>query len=224
MKQNSGTSSIAAGRVEAERERDEQRKAAVDAGADRDPQHLRGDQLLDVDGSGEDRVVGALEAMLDEGPEHRRQRAGEDHRGRDHAGADELDVVEPVDLVDDRRAEPEAEGEQVDRRLEHARERGRLPEGAEVRDLAAHHAGDRRRVEPPGPDRGSRRPLTPPPRRSAARRRPRARRRGGPRRRARRRSSGRSAPTIAIAGPAGRTCRPSASAAARTSASRSGGP
>ena len=98
------------GRVEPEEHRDQQREAAVEAGADPDPEHLGGDQLLDVDGRGEDRVVGVLEAVLDEGAEHRRQGAGEDHRGRDHPGADELDVVDGrrPDVVDQRRAEPDA--------------------------------------------------------------------------------------------------------------------
>ena len=115
----------------------------------RDPEHLGADQLLDVDRRGEDRFVGVLEAVLDEGAEHRRQGAGEDHRGRDHAGADELDVGDAVDFVDQGRAEAEAEGEQVDDRFEHAGEGRPLPVGAEVGDLAAHHPGDRRRFEPP---------------------------------------------------------------------------
>ena len=116
-----------------------------------DPEHLGADQLLDVDRGGEDRFVGVLEAVLDEGAEHRRQGAGEDHRGGDHAGADELDVGDAVDFVDERRAEAEAEGEQVDDRFEQAGEGRPLPVGAEVGDLAAHHAGDRGRFEPPHP-------------------------------------------------------------------------
>ena len=44
-----------------------------------------------------------------------------------------LDVVEPVDAVHDRRAKAEAERQQVDHGLEHAREGRGLPEGAEVR-------------------------------------------------------------------------------------------
>ena len=139
----------APGRVEAEGEGDEQRDAAVEARAQGDPEHLRGDQLLDVDRRRQDRFVGVLEAVLDEGAEHRRQGAGEDHRGRDHAGADELDVGDAFDFVDQGGAEAEAEGEQVDERFEQAGEGRPLPVGAEVGELAAHHAGDRRRFEPP---------------------------------------------------------------------------
>ena len=202
------------GGVEAEAHRHEQREAAVEAGPQADPEHLGGHELLDVDRGGEDRVVGALEAVLDERAEHRRQRAREDHRGGHHARADELHVVEPVDLIDDRGPEADAEGQQVDDRLEHAGERGGLPEGAEVGHLAAHHAGDRRRLEPPhsasSPVSSTNTSSSDAARRTA--------------------SSGitpswaRSDPTIATAGPAGRTINPCASAAVRTSTSRSGGP
>ena len=200
--------------VEAEAHRHQQREAAVEAGPQPDPEHLGGHELLDVDRGGEDRVVGALEAVLDEGAEHRGQRAGEDHRRGHHARADELDVVEPVDLIDDRGPEADPEGQQVDDRLEHAGERGRLPEGAEVGHLAAHHAGDRRRLEPPhsasSPVRSTKTSSSEAARLTAS---------GGTTP-----SSARSAPTIATAGPAGRTTSPCASAAARTSVNRSGGP
>ena len=56
-------------------DRDEQRHAAVDAGARRDPERLGGDELLRVDRRREDRVVGALELVLDERPEHGREGA-----------------------------------------------------------------------------------------------------------------------------------------------------
>ena len=92
-KQNSGTSSMPGAGSSPNSHRHDQREAAVEARAQPDPQHLGGDQLLDVDRRGQDRVVGALEALLDERAEHRRQRAREDHRRGDHAGADELDVA-----------------------------------------------------------------------------------------------------------------------------------
>ena len=133
--------------------------------------------------------------------------------------ADELDVLEVAHAVDKRRAQPDAEGEQVDDRLEHARERRRLPEGAEVRDLPAHHPGDGRGLEAPRANlaHSASAPvsITNTSSSEAARRIA---------------SSGTtpflafSEPTIATAGPAGLTVRPSDSAAARTSARRSGGP
>ena len=62
-------------------------------GADGDPQRLGGDELLHVHGRGEDRVVGALELVLDERREHAREGRGEQHRGGHRARADEVDVV-----------------------------------------------------------------------------------------------------------------------------------
>jgi hypothetical protein len=44
-------------RVEPKTHRHEHRRAAVDPGAHGDPQRLGGDELLHVDGRGEDRVV-----------------------------------------------------------------------------------------------------------------------------------------------------------------------
>ena len=94
-----GTVSIPQRRVEPEHDRDEHRDAAVDAGTRGHPQRLRGDELLGVDGRGEDRVVGVLELVLDERPEHRREGAREQHRRRDRPGADEVDVVVAADLL-----------------------------------------------------------------------------------------------------------------------------
>ena len=122
--------------------------AAEDAGARGDPQRLGGHDLLGVDRRGEDRVVRPLELALDERPEHRREHAREHHRGGDGPGADELDVVEPVDLATSV-PEAEAEREQVDRRLDRRRERRRAPERREVDDLADEDAGERVAVEPP---------------------------------------------------------------------------
>ena len=79
-------------------------------------------------GAGEDRVVGVLELVLDECPEHRRERAREEHCGRDGAGADELDVLVAPDRRD-QRAEPEAERQQVDGRLDRRREGRGAPVG-----------------------------------------------------------------------------------------------
>jgi len=157
-------------RIEPEEHRHDQREAAVEPGAEPDPEHLRGHELLHVHGGRQDGVVGPLEALLHEGAEHGGQGAREDHGGGHHAGADELHVVEPVHPVDDRGAETEPERQQVDHRLEDAREGGGLPEGAEVRDLAAHNAADRRGLEPShcGSTRLGRvrtDGLTPPPRR-----------------------------------------------------------
>ena len=134
-------------RVEAEEHGDEHRHAPVDAGARRDPQRLGGDELLRVDRRREDRVVGALELVLHERPEHRRERAREEDRGRDRAGADELDVVVAADRAHER-AEAEAEREQVDRRLDGRRERRRPPVRGEVDDLADEDARDRSPLEP----------------------------------------------------------------------------
>ena len=80
-------------RVEAEDHRDEHRHAAVDADPRGDPQRLAGDELLGVDRRGEDRVVGVLELVLDEGRVHRREGAREEHGRGDDPGADEVDVV-----------------------------------------------------------------------------------------------------------------------------------
>ena len=200
-------------RVEAESHRHEKGEATVEPGSDPDPQHLRRYQFLDVHRGRQDRVVGSLEAVLYERPEHRWKRAGEDHRSRHHPGAHELDVPEPVDAVHDRRTEADSEGDQVDDRLEHARKSRGLPVSAEVRHLATHHARDRRRLEPPhsasSPVSSTKTSSSEAARRIAS---------GGTAP-----SRARSAPTIAIAGPAGRTARPCVSAFARTSASRSGG-
>src|SRR5215218_4326390 len=133
-------------RVEPEHHRDEHRDAAVDAGAGSDPERLRRDELLGVDGRGEDRVVRVLELVLDEGPEHRRERAREKHRRRDGSGTDELHVVIAADAADER-AEAEAEGEQVNRRLDRRRERRRAPVRREVDDLAHQDARDRGALE-----------------------------------------------------------------------------
>ena len=126
---------------------------------------------------------------------------------------DELHVLEPVHLVDDGRPQAEPERQQVDHRLEHAREGRRLPEGAEVRDLAAHHAADGGGLQA---SHSASSPVSSTNTSSSDA--------------ARRIASGGttpfvafSAPTIAMAGPAGRTFSPAASAFARTSASRSGG-
>ena len=89
------------------------------------------DELLGVDRRGEDRVVRALELVLDERPEHRRERAREEHGGRDRAGADEVDVVVAADRAHER-AEAEPEREQVDRRLDRRREGRRAPVRREV--------------------------------------------------------------------------------------------
>src|SRR5262249_19682400 len=121
-----------------------------------------------------------------------------------------------------REAEPERQ--QVDDRFEQAREGRPAPVGLEVRVLAAHHAAERRWFEPAQPD--------PPPFHSHAHsasspvRRTKTSSSEAARRTA---SSGtppsaaRSLPTIAIAGPAGRTLSPAASALALASARRSGG-
>ena len=126
--------------------RDDHRHAAVDAGARGDPQRLGGDELLGVDRRGEDRVVRALELVLHERPEHRREGAREEHRRRHRPRADEVDVVVAADLAHER-AEPEAEGEQVDRRLDGRREGRRAPVRREVDDLAHEHARERRALE-----------------------------------------------------------------------------
>ena len=136
--------------VEPEQHRDEQRRAPVDPGAGRDPQRLRGDELLHVDRRGEDRVVGALELALDEGAEHRREHGREQHRGGDGPRADELDVV-VAGHRRDQRAEAEAEREQVDRRLDGRGERDRPPVGRVVDDLAHEHARERGALEPAEP-------------------------------------------------------------------------
>ena len=200
-------------RIEAEADRDDQREGPEDAGAEADPEHLAADQLLDVDRGGEDRVVGALEAVLDEGAEHRRQRAREDDRGRDHAGPDELDVVDAVDAADERRSEPDPESEQVDHRLDQAREGRAAPERPEVRNLAAHHAEHGGGLDPPhsssSPVRLTKTPSSELGRVIAS---------SGIRP-----SGACSQPTITSAGPADRTASPAATAAARTSARRSGG-
>src|SRR5690606_24025809 len=113
-----------------------------------------------------------------------------------------------VDVVDDRRAQPEPEGEQVDDRLERARERRRLPEGAEVRDLAAHDARDGGRLDAAHQSASSPVSRTKTSSRFAAR--TIAPSGTAP-------SGARSDPTMATAGPAGRTRRPAPSARARTS-------
>ena len=92
-------------------------------------------------------------SALDEGREHRREGRGEQHRGRDRAGADELDVVVAADRRD-QRPEAEPEREQVDRRLDGRGERRRAPVGGEVDDLAHEHAGQRRALERPRRRRG----------------------------------------------------------------------
>ena len=199
-----------------------------DAGARGDPQRLGGDELLGVDGRGEDRVVGALELVLDERAEHRREDRREQHRRGDRPGADELDVVVAADRRDER-AEAEAEREQVDRRLDRRGERARLPERGEVDDLAHEHAHQRGALEAAERRaRGARRArrlataLTQPPPRSAARTGPR----GSP---ARRSPSGvwpfaRSTPSTLTDVPVRRVLKPAARASASASASRAGGP
>ena len=104
------------------------------------------DELLGVDRRGEDRVVGPLELELDEGPEHRREDAREEHARGHRAGGHELHVVVAVDRRD-QRAEAEAEGDQVDRRLDRRGEGRRLPERREVDDLADEHAAQRRALQ-----------------------------------------------------------------------------
>ena len=133
-------------RVEPEDHRHEHRHAAVDAGAGRDPQRLGGDELLGVDRRGEDRVVGALELVLDERRVHGRERAGEQHRRGHDPGAHEVDVVVAGDRADER-AEAEAERQQVDRRVDRRGERRRAPERRVVHDLADHHALERGALE-----------------------------------------------------------------------------
>src|SRR3954467_9415667 len=144
-------------RVQAEEEPDHDREAAEEGGAGGDPQRLGRDELLGVDGRGEDRVVRALELVLHERAEHRRKHGGEQDRRRDGPGRDELDVVPAADVVDER-AEAEAEREQVDERLDDRGERRRAPVRAEVDDLPDENALERRALEavqpPPATGRG----------------------------------------------------------------------
>ena len=114
-------------RVEPEDHRHEQRRAAERPGPRRDPQRLGGDELLGVHRRGEDRVVGALELVLDEGrrtspgrprrtaPRSRPCRCRRTRRSRSRRPRDQ-------------RAEAEPEREQVDRRLDGRGERRRAPE------------------------------------------------------------------------------------------------
>ncbi len=133
-------------RVEPEDDADEDRDAAVGAGPAGDPERLGRDELLGVDRRGQDRVVGPLELVLDEGPEHGREHAREEHAGGHRPGGDELHVVVAVDRRD-QRPEAEPEGDEVDRRLDRRGERRRLPERREVDDLAHEHAAQRRAFE-----------------------------------------------------------------------------
>ena len=137
-------------RLEPEDHRHEHRHAAVDAGPGRDPQRLPRDQLLGVHRRGEDRVVGVLELVLDEGRVHGRERAREQDRRRHDPGPDEVDVVVAGDGAD-QRPEPEAEGQQVDRGVDRRRERRRAPERREVHDLAHHHPLQRGPLQAPEP-------------------------------------------------------------------------
>src|SRR5580692_3376196 len=97
------------------------------AGARADEEDLAGDDLLDVDRCREHRVIDVHVAALVEAVEHAAEDAREEHAGRHHAGADELDIGDPVDLRDEL-AEAEAEREQHDRRLDDGREGVRAPE------------------------------------------------------------------------------------------------
>ncbi len=137
-------------RVEPERDRDEERRAAVDARLRGDPGRLRGHELVHVDRRCEDRVVGLLVDAADERDEHPGERAREQDRGRHHAGAEELDVgVAPDD--GHQRAEAEPERQQVDRRLDHRGERRGPPVAPEERRLALPHARHGRQLEPAHP-------------------------------------------------------------------------
>ena len=122
----------------------------------------------------------------------------------------------PSDVVDQGRAQPEPEGQQVDHRLERAGEDSRLPEGPEVGELPAHDRPDRHRFESPAdPLHSASSPVSSTNTSSSELARLTA-------------PSGtcqlfeRSIPTTAIAGPAGLTESPAASAERRISISFSG--
>ena len=72
---------------------------------------------------------------------------GEEDGGRDDPGADEVDVVVPGDLADER-AEAEADCEQIDGRLDRRREGRGAPVRRVVDDLADEDAGQGRPLEP----------------------------------------------------------------------------
>ncbi len=214
-------------RFQAEGEADHQRRQSVDARADRDPQDLGRDQLFDVDGCREHRVVGALELPADERVEHPREGGGEEHGRRDHAGRD-VSHVGDAEKVRSERTQPEAEGEQVDRGLDDRGEGRGLPVATEDRDVATHNAGERRRFQPADLVRCRARPrrlrlgahsisspvsATNASSRLAGRRTPSG---AAP--------SSDSARRIASAGPLRRLRQPSAAASAAISASRCGGP
>src|SRR5690606_27098671 len=121
------------------------------------------------------------------------------------------------DVGDQGRAEAETEGQQIDDGFEGAGERGRLPEGPEVGELPAHHGQDHGRFETAHGLHSASSPVSITKTSSSEPARCTA-------------SSGIrpgaavSAPTIAIAGPAVLTRRPSPSTRLRISARRSGGP
>ena len=133
-------------RVKTERDSHQQRCHAVHARAQRDPQHLTGDQLLRVHRRGQHRVIGALELPAHKRVEHARERGGEQDRGGHHAGGHVLHVGQ-VTNVRHQRTEPEPEREQVDDRLHHRGEGGRLPVAAEHHHVTAHHACQRGGLE-----------------------------------------------------------------------------
>ena len=110
-------------------------------GAQADPQRLGQHDLLDAHRRGQQRVVGALVLPLDERPEDAAEDGREQDRRGDGADADELDVVDAADRVD-QRAEAEAERQQVDDRLHDRAEGRRSPERREVDDLAGEDALD----------------------------------------------------------------------------------
>ncbi len=128
-------------RVQAECDGDEQRRHAVDASPARDPEDLGGHQLFDRDGRRQQRIVGPLELPSNKSVEHPSKDRGEERGAGHHTCPDVLDVVDAID-AGDQTAEAEAEGEQVDRRLDDRGERRRLPELAKEVDVAAHHADD----------------------------------------------------------------------------------
>src|SRR5204862_7463639 len=88
----------------------------------------------------------ALELPAHERVEHARERGGEQDRGGHHAGGHVLHVGQ-VTNVRPQRTEPEPEREQVDDRLHHRGEGGRLPVAAKHHHVTAHHACQRGGLE-----------------------------------------------------------------------------
>ena len=209
-------------RIEPEHHRHDHRDAAIDTGPGRDPQRLGADELLGVDGCREDCVVRALELVLDERPEHGRERAGEEDRCGHRPGPDEVDVAVTADRAH-QRAEAEAEGQQVDRRLDRGGEGARLPVGRVVHDLAHQHTGEGGALEAAETSvasvDGRHQPISSPvsntktSSRLAARRSPSIAKPLAP-----------STPRIEMLVPVRRVRIPAAPASASTSASRAGGP